>query len=65
MDATLYKVIIAIIIIIIIIRIAQSLYKTQHDKMLRPVYHVPLGKYGFDESDYSSPWCMQSHPQPS
>ena len=51
--------------IIIIIQIAQSLYKTQHDKMLRPVYHVPLGKYGFDESDYSSPWYMQSHPQPS
>ena len=64
MDATLYKVIIAIIIIIII-RIAQSLYKTQHDKMFRPVYHFPLGKYGFDESDYSSPWYMQSHPQPS
>ena len=45
--------------------IAQSLYKTQHDKVLRPVYHALLEKYGFDESDYSSPWHMQSHPQPS
>ena len=45
--------------------IAQSLYKTRHDKMLRPVYHALLEKYGFDESDYSSPWHMQSHPQPS
>ena len=44
--------------------IAQSLYKTRHDKMLRPVYHALLAKYGFDESDYSSPWHMQSHPQP-
>ena len=36
--------------------IAQSLYKTRHDKMLRPVYHALLEKYGFNESDYSSPW---------
>ena len=33
--------------------------------MLHPVYHVLLEKYGFKESDYSSPWHMQSHPQPS
>ena len=33
--------------------------------MLRPVYHALLEKYGFDESDYSSPWHVQSHPQPS
>ena len=33
--------------------------------MLRPVYHALLEKYGFNESDYSSPWHMQSHPQPS
>ena len=30
--------------------IARSLYKTRHDKMLRPVYHALLEKYGFDES---------------
>ena len=46
--------------------IAQSLYKTRHDKMLRSVYHAFLEKYGFDESDYRpSPWYVQSHPQPS
>ena len=45
--------------------IAWSLYKTRHDKMLRPVSHALLEKYGFNESDYPSPWYMQSHPQPS
>ena len=45
--------------------IAQFLYKTRHVKMLRPVYHSLLEKYSFDESDYSSPWHMQSYPQPS
>ena len=43
----------------------QSLYKTRPDKMLRPVYQVLLEKHGFDESDYPSPWYVQSHPQPS
>ena len=52
------KVIIIIIIIIIII-------KTQHDKMLCPVYHAFPEKYGFNESDYPSPWYVHSHPQPS
>ena len=33
--------------------------------MLCPVYHALLDKHGFDESDYSSPCHMQSHPQPS
>jgi hypothetical protein len=33
--------------------------------MLRPVYHALLEKYGFEESDYTSPWYKQSHPQPS
>ena len=45
--------------------IAPSQYKTQHNKMLRPVYHALLERYGFDESDYSSPWYVQSYPQPS
>ena len=45
--------------------IAQSLYKTRQDKMLRPVDHALLEKYGFDEFDYPSPWYMQSHPQPN
>ena len=46
-------------------RIAQSLYKTQYDKIRCPVYHALREKYGFDESDYSSPWFMQSHTLPS
>ena len=33
--------------------IAQSLYKSRHDKMLRPVYHHVLHKYSF-ESDMVS-----------
>ena len=44
-----------IIIIIIIILIITTLFQI----------HTLLEKYGFDESDYSSPWYMQLHPQPS
>ena len=38
-------------------KIAQSLYKSRHDKMLRPVYHHVLHKYSF-ESGVSKP-CYQ------
>ena len=44
-----------IIIIIIIIIITTTLFQI----------HALLEKCGFDESDYSSPWYMQLHPQPS
>ena len=47
-------VMITIIIIIIIITIT-TLFQI----------HALLKKYGFDESDYSSPWYMQLHPHPS
>lgn len=44
---------------------AHSLYKARHDRMLRPVYHVLLEGYGFEESKHSTPQYKQSHPQPS
>ena len=37
------------------LEIAQSLYKSRHDKMLRPVYHHVLHKYSF-ENEVSKPW---------
>ena len=37
---------------------AQSLYKSRHNKMLRPVYHHVLHKYSF-ESEVSKPWYQQ------
>ena len=45
--------------------LAQTLYSQRHDKMLRPIYHALLDKYGLEQSDYSSPWYKQSIPQPS
>ena len=44
--------------------IAQSIYKSRHDKMLRPLYHFILNKYGFEESEVNKPWYQQSLPQP-
>ena len=44
--------------------IAQSLYKSRHDKMLRPVYHHVLHKYSF-ESEVSKPWYQQEMPNPA
>ena len=44
--------------------IAQSIYKSRHDKMLRPLYHFTLNKYGFEESEVNKPWYQQSLPQP-
>ena len=44
--------------------IAQSLYKSRHDKMLRPVYHQVLHKYSF-ESEVSKPWYQQEMPKPA
>ena len=44
--------------------IAQSLYKSRHDKMLRPVYHHVLHKYSF-ESEVSKPWYQQEMPKPA
>ena len=41
--------------------IAQSLYKSRHDKMLRPVYHHVLHKFGF-ESEVSKPLYQQEIP---
>ena len=45
--------------------IAQSTYKSRHDKMLRPLYHFTLNKYGFEESEVNKPWYQQSLPQPA
>ena len=44
--------------------IAQSLYKSRHDKMLCPVYHRVLHKYSF-ESKVSKPWYQQEIPKPA
>ena len=44
--------------------IAQSLHKSRHDKMLRPVYHHVLHKYSF-ESEVSKPWYQQEMLKPA
>ena len=44
--------------------IAQSLYKSRHDKMLRPVYNHVLHKYSF-ESEVSKPWYQQEMLKPA
>ena len=44
--------------------IAQGIYKSRHNKMLRPMYHFTLDKYGFEESEVNKPWYQQSLPQP-
>ena len=44
--------------------IAQSIYKSRHDKMIRPLYLFILNKYGFEESEVNKPWYQQSLPQP-
>ena len=38
--------------------------KSRHDKMLRPLYHFTLDKYGFEEPEVNKPWHQQSLPQP-
>ena len=43
-------------------KIAQSLYKARHDRMLRPIYHHLLQKYNFQENNNEKPWYMQSIP---
>ena len=43
-------------------KIAQSLYKARHDRMLRPIYHFLLKKYNFDENDHEKPWYLQKPP---
>ena len=43
-------------------KIAQSLYKARHDRLLRPIYHRLLGKYNFQESDNEKPWYQQRPP---
>ena len=41
-------------------KIAQSLYTSRHDKMLRPYHHYQLSAYGFnEESDHKRPWYQQ------
>ena len=44
--------------------IAQSIYKSRHNKMLRLLYHFTLNKYGFEESEVNKPWYQQSLLQP-
>ena len=44
--------------------IAQGIYKSRHDKTLRPLCHFTLDKYGFEESEANKPWYQQSLPQP-
>ena len=44
--------------------IAQSLYKSRHDKMLCPVYHHVLHRYSF-ESNVRKPWYQQEIPKPA
>jgi hypothetical protein len=45
--------------------IAQTLYTSRHDKMLRPFYHYLLSVYGFDDlSDHNRPWYQQRPPTP-
>ena len=44
--------------------IAQGIYESRHDKMLRPLYHFTLDKYGFEEPEVNKPWYQQSFPQP-
>ena len=41
-----------------------SIAQSRHDKMLRPLYHFTLNKYGFEESEVNKPWYQQSLPQP-
>ena len=45
-------------------KMAQTLHKNRHDRMLRPLYHSILKKYEFSESENSLPWYEQSHPVP-
>ena len=45
-------------------KLAQTLYKNKHDRMLRPLYHSILEKYEFSVSENSLPWYKQSHPVP-
>ena len=44
-------------------KIAQTLYMARHDRILRPIYHYLLQKYGYQESDHSKPWYQQKQPQ--
>ena len=41
---------------------AQSLYKSRHDKLLRPYYHYLLYKCGFENNYDTRPWYEQSPP---
>ena len=46
--------------------LAQSLYTSRHDGMLRPVYHAILQKFEFsDDSDRATPWHKESPPKSS
>ena len=45
-------------------KMAQTLHKNRHDRMLRPLYHSIQKKYEFSESENSLPWYEQSHPVP-
>lgn len=43
---------------------AQTIYKSRHDKMLRPIYHFLLSLYNM-ENDDSKAWCKQAIPKRS
>ena len=46
--------------------LAQSLYTSRHDRMLRPVYHAILQKFELsDDSDRATPWHKESPPKSS
>ena len=44
-------------------KVAQSLYKARHDRMLRPIYQHLLQKSNFQECNNEKPWYMQSIPK--
>ena len=44
--------------------IAQGIYKSRHDKVLKPLYHFTLDNFGFEEYEVNKPWYQQSLPQP-
>ena len=43
-------------------KIAQSLYKARHDRLLRPICHCLLEKYNFQQSENEKPWYQQRPP---
>ena len=44
---------------------AQSIYKSRHDRMLRPVYHFLLSLYNISPNDETKAWYKQAIPKTS